>query len=252
VTSLFRSSTDHVDPALPAADSAAEAPTGFRGRVLRAAVERALRAQHPLVSAHIAKTRRKNPDATPAQVIEALGRRYQLAVAGLGAAGGGIAIVPAVGTAVSLATATAEAVAALDAAVLYTLAVAEVHRLPMEDMERRRTVVLGVVMGEGGATLLRKVTGGRDRWAASVTEALPLRVLGPVNNTLTRWFIKRYVTRQLALAVGRALPFGAGVLIGGAGNVIAARAVIKAAEQAFGPAPARWPEGSVLPAPRGA
>jgi len=248
VTSLSRSS-DRLDPVLPAAEPAPEAPGGVRGRVLRAAVERALRAQQPLVTAHIAKIRRKDPGATPAAVIEALGRRYQLAVAGTGAAGGGIAIVPAVGTAVSLATATAEAIAALNAAVLYTLAVAEVHRLPVDDVERRRALVLGIVMGQGGSALMRKVTGGNAQWAASVTEALPLRVLGPVNNTLTRWFVKRYVSRQLALAVGRALPFGAGVLIGGVGNVVAARAVIKAAEQAFGPAPVRWPGGSDLSAP---
>ena len=82
-----------------------------------------------------------------------------------------------------------------------------------------------------------------------MTEALPLRALGPLNNTLTRWFVRRYVTRQIALAVGRALPLGVGVLIGGIGNVAAARAVIKAAEQAFGPAPARWPGGSVPSAP---
>jgi hypothetical protein len=242
--------TDHVDPALPAAESAPQTPDGVRGRVLRAAVERALRAQQPLVTAHLAKIRRKDPGATPAGVVEALGRRYQLAVAGLGAAGGGIAVVPALGTVASLATATAEAVAALNAAVLYTLAVAEVHRLPVDDVERRRTLVLGVVMGEGGAALIRKVTGGKDRWARSVTEALPLQVLGPVNNTLTRWFVKRYVTRQVALAVGRSLPLGLGVLIGGAGNVIAARAVIRAAERAFGPAPTRWPDGDGLPAPR--
>jgi hypothetical protein len=215
--------------------------------MLRAGVERALRAQQPLVTAHIAKIRRKDPGATPAAVIEALGRRYQVAVAGMGAAGGGIAIVPAVGTVASLATATTEAIAALDAAVLYTLAVAEVHKLPVDDVDRRRALVLGIVMGEGGGALMRKVTGGKDRWAQSVTEALPLKVLGPVNNTLTRWFVKRYVTRQVALAVGRALPFGAGVLIGGAGNVLAARAVITAAERAFGPPPVRWPEGSVSP-----
>jgi hypothetical protein len=252
VTLFSRSSVDELDPVLPAADPAPEAPGGVRGRVLRAAVERALRAQHPLVTAHIAKIRRKDPDATPAAVVEALGRRYQLGVAGLGAAGGGIAIVPAIGTAVSLATATAEAVAALNAAVLYTLAVAEVHRLHVDDVERRRVLVLGVVMGEGGAALIRKVTGGKDRWARSVTEALPLPALGPVNNTLTRWFVKRYVTRQLALAVGRALPFGVGVLIGGVGNVIAARAVIRAADRAFGPSPARWPEGDRPPVPQNA
>jgi hypothetical protein len=232
-----------------AVDSVAEASGGVRGRVLRAAVERALRAQQPLVTAHIAKIRRKDPGATPAGVTEALGRRYQLAAAGLGAAGGGIAIVPAIGTVASLATATAEAVAALDAAVLYTLAVAEIHRLPVDDVERRRVLVLGVVMGEGGSALMSKVTGGKDRWARSVTEALPLQLLGPVNNTLTRWFVKRYVTRQVALAVGRALPFGLGVLIGGVGNVVAARAVIRAAERAFGPPPAQWPAGSISSAP---
>jgi hypothetical protein len=219
--------------------------------VLRTVVQRVLRAQQPQVTAHIARIRRKDPDATPAQVIEKLNSRYQLVVAGLGAAGGGIAIVPALGTAVSLATATAEAVAALDAAVLYTLAVAEVHRLPVDDVDRRRALVLGVVVGAGGNELMLKVTGGKDRWARTVTETLPLRMLGPVNNTLTRWFVKRYVTRQLALAVGRALPFGLGVIIGGVGNVVAARTVIAAAERAFGPPPARWPEAPVL-APAGA
>jgi hypothetical protein len=247
-----RSQTDHVDPASPAAEAPPEAPGGVRGRVLRAAVERALRAQQPLVTARIAKIRQKDPGATPAAVVESLGRQYQLAVAGLGAAGGGIAIVPAIGTVASLATASAEAVAALNAAVLYTLAVAEVHRLPVDDVERRRALVLGIVMGEGGATMIRKVTGGQDRWAQSVTETLPLRALGPMNNALTRWFVKRYVSRQIALAVGRALPLGLGVLIGGVGNVAAARAVIRAAERAFGPAPVRWPEGSVAPAPSAA
>ena len=220
--------------------------------MLRAVVERALRAQQPRVMAHIATIRRKEPGARPTEVIAALNRRYQLVVAGLGAAGGGIAIVPAVGTAVSLATATAEAVAALDAAVLYTLAVAEVHRLPVDDEVRRRALVLGVVMGAGGTELMRKVTGGNDRWARTVTNALPLRVLGPVNTTLGRWFVKRYITRQLALAVGRALPFGLGVLIGGVGNVVAARAVIGAARQAFGPPPAAWPEDQALATSRGA
>jgi len=249
---FFGSSAGDVDSVPSAVDSMSEAPGGVRGRVLRAAVERALRAQHPLVVAHVAKIRRKDPGATPAEVIEALGRRYQLLAAGLGAAAGGIAIVPTIGTFASLATATTEAVAVLNAAVLYTLAVAEVHRLLVDDVERRRALVLGVVVGEGGAALMRKVTGGDDRWARSVTEALPLQVLGPVNNTLTRWFVKRYVTRQVALAIGRAIPFGIGVLIGGVGNVVAARAVIRAAERAFGAPPARWPEGSVSPAQPGA
>jgi hypothetical protein len=217
--------------------------------MLRTVVERTLRAQQPQVTAHIAKIRRKDPDATPAQVIAQLNRRYQLVVAGLGAAGGGIAIVPAVGTAVSLATATAEAVAALDAAVLYTLAVAEVHRVSVDDVER-----LGH-RGRHGRGRNRADAQGH-RWEGPVgphrhRDPAAARA-GPVNNTLTRWFVKRYVTRQLALAVGRALPFGLGVIIGAVGNVVAARTVIAAAERAFGLPPARWPEEPVLAAARGA
>jgi hypothetical protein len=209
------------------------------GWVLRSGVERALRLQHPLVSAHAA-VRRKNPEMGPAEVIDRLGRQYEVAVAVTGGAGGAVAIVPALGTVASLATAGAEAFAALDAAVLYTLAVAEVHALPTDDPERRRALVLGVVLGAGGQAVLRKVTGRSGDWAHEVTERLPLARLGMLNNSLTRWFVKRYVVRQGLLALGRALPLGVGVVIGAVGNLATARAVIRSAAQAFGPPPATW------------
>jgi hypothetical protein len=217
------------------------APRGVGGWALRSGVERALRLQHPLVTAHVAAARRKNPDMTPAEIIDRLGKQYQSAVAVTGGAGGAIAIVPALGTVASLATAGAEAFAALNAAVLYTLAVAEVHALPTEDPERRRALVLGVVVGAGGQAVLRKVTGRSQDWAREVTDSLPLARLGMLNNGLTRWFVKRYVVRQVGLALGRALPLGLGVIIGAVGNVVTARAVVRSAEAAFGPAPASWP-----------
>jgi hypothetical protein len=227
-------------------DTAAEqdpaAPGGVGGWVLRSGVERALRLQHPLVSAHVAAVRRKNPGMSPAEVIERLGRQYQSAVAVTGGAGGAVAIVPALGTIASLATAGAEAFAALNAAVLYTLAVAEVHALPTEDPERRRALVLGVVVGAGGQAVLRKVTGRSRDWAGEVTNTLPLARLGALNNGLTRWFVKRYIIRQGVLALGRALPLGVGVIIGAVGNVATARAVVKSAEAAFGAAPKSWAE----------
>ena len=209
--------------------------------MLRSGVERALRLQQPLVAGHVAAIRRKRPDATPEQVIHRLGAQYQSAIAATGAAGGAVAILPAVGTAVSLATAGTEAFAALNASVLYTLAVAEVHALPTDDPERRRVLVLGVVIGGGGQAALRKATGRSRDWAKEVTDVLPLAALGPLNNTLTRWFLKRFLSRQIGLAVGRALPLGIGVAIGAVGNVLTARSVIRSAEQAFGPAPSSWP-----------
>jgi hypothetical protein len=216
------------------------APRGVSGWVLRSGVERALRLQHPLVTAHVAAVRRKHPELGPAEVVDRLGSQYQVAVAVTGGAGGAIAIIPALGTIASLATAGAEAFAALNAAVLYTLAVAEVHALPTEDPERRRALVLGVVLGTSGQAVLRKVTGRSRDWAGEVTDNLPLARIGMLNNGLTRWFVKRYVIRQGLLALGRALPMGIGVVIGAVGNLVTARAVVESARIAFGSAPATW------------
>jgi hypothetical protein len=223
-----------------------QAPGGVRGRALAAAVEKALQVQQPLVAGHVAAVRKKKPNATPAEVIATLGTQYQAAVATTGGIGGAIAILPAVGTAVSLATASAEAVAALDASVLYTLAVAEVHALPTDDPQRRRALVLAVVLGEGGEVLLQKVTGKSRDWASDIMNALPLSKLGPLNSSLTRWFVKRYITRQVGLALGRALPLGIGLAVGAVGNIITARAVIESAERAFGAPPATWPAQKAL------
>jgi hypothetical protein len=230
-------------------DGAAPAPDGVQGRLLEAGVERALTQQQPLVAARIAAIRRKRPEASPAEVIHTLGRSYQVAVAVTGGAGGAIAILPAVGTIVSLATASAEAIAALNAAVLYALAVAEVHALPTETVERRRVLVLGVVLGESGQAALSKVTGKSGNWAQDITNSLPLSKLGPLNVSLTRWFLKRYVIRQVVLALGRALPLGIGLVIGATGNLVIARAVIRAADRAFGPPPTQWPDAAPPPAP---
>jgi hypothetical protein len=225
----------------------AKAPTGISGQVLKAAVERALEVQSPLVGSHIAKIRKEKPYATPAEVIATLDKQYMLAVGGTGAAAGGAAFVPGIGTAASLATGAAEAVAALNASVLYTLAVAEVYGLGLEDVERRRTLVLAVVLGEGGTKLMQKVTGGSTHWARDLSDAIPLPKLRPINQTLVRWFIRRYAVRQSALAFGRAMPLGAGVVIGAVGNVVTARAVIHSTKKAFGPPPATWPRSHSAP-----
>jgi hypothetical protein len=221
-----------------------EAPKGITGKVLQAAVERALVVEQPLVAQYIANVRKDKPFATPTEVVATLDKQYTLAVGGTGAAAGGAAFVPGIGTVASLAAATAEAIAALNASVLYVLAVAEVHGLAMEEVERRRALVLGIVLGEGGNKLMRKVTGGSQQWAQELTDAIPLPKLGPVNQTLVRWFIRRYAIRQGALAFGRALPLGAGVVIGAAGNVATAKGIIRSTERAFGPPPATWPRSA--------
>jgi hypothetical protein len=226
----------------PELSDGAKAPGGLSGQVLKSAVERAVEAQAPLVTGHIAKIRKNKPHATPAEVIAALDKKYVLAVGGTGAAAGGAAFVPGFGTAASLATGAGEAIAALNASVLYTLAVAEVHGLGLEDVERRKTLVLAIVLGEGGTKLMQKATGGSTHWARALSDSVPLPKLGRINQTLVRYFIRRFAMRQSALAFGRAMPLGAGAVIGAVGNVVTARAVIASTEKAFGPPPGQWPD----------
>jgi hypothetical protein len=227
----------------PELSDGAKAPGGISGQMLKSAVERALEAQAPLVAGHITKIRKGKPHAGPAEVIAALNKKYMIAVGGTGAAAGGAAFVPGLGTAASLATGAGEAIAALNASVLYTLAVAEVHGLGIEDVERRRTLVLAIVLGEGGTKVMQKATGG-THWARELSDAVPLPKLGRINQTLVRYFIRRFAMRQSALAFGRAMPLGAGAVIGAVGNVVTARAVIASTEKAFGPPPAQWPDSA--------
>jgi hypothetical protein len=54
-------------------------------------------------------------------------------------------------------------------------------------------------------------------------------------------FIKHFAARAGASWIGKALPFGIGAVIGGAGNGILGRRVVVSARRAFGPAPLELP-----------
>jgi hypothetical protein len=62
-------------------------------------------------------------------------------------------------------------------------------------------------------------------------------MMGPVADALKRRFLKHFVVNQGSSLVGKAIPFGIGAAIGGAGNNFAGRQVVHAARNAFGPAP---------------
>jgi trimethylamine:corrinoid methyltransferase-like protein len=97
------------------------------GAAVGRTLDRVLSVQRPAVLAHIRTIRRAKPDATPAQVIKTLERRYLAAVTTGGALVGATAAIPAVGTVASLALSTAETAGFLEASALFALSVTEVH-----------------------------------------------------------------------------------------------------------------------------
>lgn len=221
-------------------DSQGQATPGVHRALLRA-----VEVQRPLVLANLRRLRRLHPHETPAQLSRRLERDYLRAVAGTGAAVGGTAAVPGVGTMASLGLSAVATVGFLEATALYAASVAELHGVHLEDPERARTTVMALMLGEEGTELLAALSGqalGRGghptrAWGAALNRSVPSSAMKAISGTVQKRFLKWMLKKQGGAFLGRALPFGVGAVVGGAGNLVMGRAVIRAALEAFGPAP---------------
>ncbi|AQT79099.1 hypothetical protein B1R94_07145 [Mycolicibacterium litorale] len=213
-------------------------------RVLSQILERSTRVQAPAVKAYVARLRRAHPDATPADIVAKLETRYLAAVMASGAAVGSAAAFPGIGTLAALSAVAGETLVFLEATSVFVLAVAEVHGIPLEQRERRRTLVLAVLVGDESKGAIADLLGaGRTSgaWLTEGAELLPLPALSQLNTRLMRYFVKRYTIKRSAMAFGKMLPVGIGAAIGGGGNRMMGKKIVNNARRAFGPAPSRWP-----------
>lgn len=212
-------------------------------------LDRMLSVQRPVVLSHLRSIRLRHPNASPEQIVQILERRYLAAVTSGGAAVGATAVVPGIGTGVTLALSGVETAGFLEATTLFAQSVTEVHGIPMSDPDRSRALVLALLLGTEGVDLVRQLaaqaTGkgpARDRyWGEMVTKTIPRAALGPIVDRLKTMFIHQFAVRTGASWVGKALPFGIGAVIGGAGNNILGRRVLTASRRAFGSAPDTLP-----------
>ncbi|MGH3599801.1 MAG: hypothetical protein ACRDQH_05920 [Pseudonocardiaceae bacterium] len=215
--------------------------------LLQRTLEKAIALAQSPVAGYVARLRRARPLASPAEIIAVLEKQYLAAVTGTGAAVGGVAVAPGVGTVAALALTGGETALFLETTALFALAVAEVHGIQVEEVERRRTLVLAVAIGDNGAMLVEKMAGrGSQQWGALLPDAIPMSSITAINKTLGRWFLTRYGRKQGVLALGRIAPFCIGVAIGAAGNRAFGRVVVDTSRRVFGPPPARFPDASTV------
>ncbi|MEU7791117.1 hypothetical protein [Amycolatopsis sp. NPDC049159] len=207
-------------------------------------LDKAIGFQTPLVHKNIARARQRNPDATPAEVVRTLERMYVSALAGTGAAVGATAAAPAVGTGVALALSAGEAFSSLELSTLFVLSVAEVHGVQLDEIERRRTLVMGILLGQSGSSTIVGKAAERtgQHWARQLVSKVPATALKQINGVLGKNFVTKYGTKQGIIVLGRVAPFGIGAVIGGGANATVAAMAVRAARRAFGPAPEAWPE----------
>ena len=213
-------------------------------RVLSQIIERSTRAQAPAVRAYVARLRRANPEASPAEIVTKLETRYLAAVMASGAAVGSAAAFPGIGTLAALSAVAGETLVFLEATAVFVLAVADVHGIPLEQRERRRALVLAVLVGEeskGAITDLIGPSRTSGAWLTEGAEMIPLPALSQLNTRLMRYFVKRFTLKRSAMAFGKMLPVGIGAAVGGGGNRMMGKKIVNNARAAFGPAPSRWP-----------
>lgn len=223
--------------------AAADVRPGTAVRALSQILERGSRVQAPAVQAYVQRLRRAHPDASPAEIVAKLEKRYLAAVTASGAAVGSAAAVPGIGAFAALSAAAGETVVFLEAAAVFVLAVADVHDIPLHHRERRRALVLAVLVGDDSKRAIGDLVGpGRTRgaWLTESAVSLPVPALSQLNNRLLRYFVRRYALRRGTIALGRSLPMGVGALIGGGGNHVMGKKIIGNARNAFGPPPTRW------------
>lgn len=229
--------------ALPPAD-APEHPFSIR------LLDRVLGVQRPLVLAHIRSIRLRNPHATPDQIVRILERRYLAAVTAGGAAVGATAVVPGIGTGITLALSGAETVGFVESTALFAQSVAEVHGIAVENPDRARALVMTLMLGKEGVDLvgqlakqaMGKGTSRSAYWGEMVTKSLPRAAMGPIADRLKTMFIKQFAAIGGGSFLGKAMPFGIGAAVGGTGNHLLGRRVLVTSRRAFGLAPAVLPE----------
>jgi hypothetical protein len=218
-----------------------KAPSGTGFPVVDAALDKAVAVPSAAVRAHVDRLRRRNPEASPAQILAMLERQYLLAVSTSGGAVGAAAATPAIGTGVGVALTSAEVATFFGASAAFALAVADVHGIGVEETARRRTLLMATVLGEQGTKAISTEVGVSTGWARTLLVNMPTATIRRVNSTLTRRFLRRQAAKQGALAFGRLAPFGIGAVIGATGARALGRTVVDSARQAFGAPPERFP-----------
>lgn len=220
-----------------AADLDAAAPGAATNRLERL-VERALAKGGGRAAARAEAARRARPDGSPADVIALLEHRYRRQVRVVSAAVGLTAAVPGVGTAVAALLTSANLVFFFRSSTTYIGAVGHVHGIAIDDVARRRTLLLAALLGEDGARAVSGRLGVSSLyWGRGILTRLPLGTVRTVNRGLARRLVRLAGTKGGAMMLGRLAPFGIGAVVGWYVGGRLATQVVTGARDAFGPPP---------------
>ncbi len=231
---------------------------GFKAKIYQA-----ISVQRPVVLEYLKSVRRDKPNATAAEILKELDKRYVATVTIASTGVGASAAIPAVGIPIALGLGVADLLFFYETSALYVLAAAELHGIEVSDAERAQPLVFGMLLGQksqskvsklvlqasgaGSVDMARTVAAGTvgkalpKGWGEVLTQQLPDSALAPLATVIAREALNAS-GKIGARTLGKALPFGVGAVLGGVGSFTFGRDVVKATRLAFPTPPTHFPE----------
>ena len=217
-----------------------EKDAGPLGRAFIGAVDKAVQLQTSTIRTYVDWLRRQNPDATPAEIQKLMDKHLKNTVTGTGAGVGAAAAVPGIGLFAGAAAVAGESVLFLDLAAFYAVASAYLRGEDISDPERRRALVLSLLMGTKGLAIVDAMLG--DDAGKIPGKSTLAKFSGPTlantNNVLER-IAMRSMRKSLRRAwLGKLMPLGIGAIAGTTANRKLADGVIGNVQSGLGAVPA--------------
>ncbi|MDO5035118.1 MAG: hypothetical protein Q4E01_07040 [Actinomycetaceae bacterium] len=187
------------------------------------------------------RLRLENPGATPADIEAIVTREFRSLAANTSGAAGAAAAVPGLGTAAALGVSSAQLAGFVSEAGYYVLTLAHIHGIPMDDMEKRRLLVLTSLMGEQGEEIATQQFGFATLTALKgYATDMQRQTIKRVNKKLTQMAAKRAARKGATAMLGRLMPYGIGAGLGWVIGRSMAGNVIEGAQNALGAPPATF------------
>lgn len=236
---------EHVITDVPGSDASALAQeVGVGGKFLIPALDKAVNVQTSAIEGYINWLRRQHPTASPTEIQAILDKHFTRLVTTSGAGVGAAAAIPGIGFVTGALAIGAESVVFLDAAAVYTMASAHLRGIDIREEERRRALILVIILGSAGTAVvdatLGDFTNGKGTSASSAISRFSAQRLLEVNNHLIKVAIKKVGRRLRAAWLGKILPLGVGAVLGTLANRELARRVIGNSHDSLGPLPEKF------------
>lgn len=152
-----------------------------------------------------------------------------------GAAVGGTAAAPGVGTAVAVVASVVDIAYVTKRSCDMMLVIAALHGHEAATVEERKMWLLTVLaFGDTASATFAKIAAEAGKGLGrKAVGAIPAKSLLQINRVIGRTILTKYGTKRGAVALGRLLPFGFGAAIGGTANYVTTRTLARHTNKFF-------------------